>query len=130
MAGGFEELAASRREWIESVLRPWCMRAALKDLRRAELEWADIAGRVDPQATLWTWAWGRFPDLVHEGLTGVSETREVRVTLRNGTVVTGWPDNRRSTQGRLVLLSRSPDGRAVESGPHSIDDIATVEAVE
>ncbi|MCA9051772.1 MAG: hypothetical protein KDA89_23705, partial [Planctomycetaceae bacterium] len=50
----FAALAASRREWIDSVLRPWCRQANLKDLRQAESEWTDIAGRVDVAATLWT----------------------------------------------------------------------------
>src|SRR5687767_6788549 len=77
----FAELAASRREWIDAVLRPWCVQASRRDLVLAEMDWGDIAGRVDAEATLWTWAWGRFPELVHEGLSGVSETREVRVQL-------------------------------------------------
>src|SRR4051794_9094328 len=101
----FKELAASRREWIDNVLKLWCRRAALKDLLRADLEWADIAGQVDPQSTLWTWAWGRFPDLVHEGLAGVNETHEVQVTLKNGRIHTGFPDNRKTEKGRLALLT-------------------------
>ncbi|MEX0703672.1 MAG: hypothetical protein WD069_16365, partial [Planctomycetales bacterium] len=115
----FAELAASRREWIDRVLRPWCARAARRDLLQAEQEWQDIAGRVDPQATLWTWAWGRFPDLVHEGIAGVDETAAVRVRLRDGSSHEGYPDNRLSRAGRLVLLTETG-----ESGPLSIDDIA------
>lgn len=130
MPSSFEELVASRREWIENVLRPWCRAAALKDLLRAELEWGDIAGRVDAQATLWTWAWGRFPALVHEGLSGVNETRPVRIVLHNGSAVTGFPDNRRSERGKLVLVGTSSVGELREYGPYSIDEIAAVESVE
>ncbi|MEX0718345.1 MAG: hypothetical protein WD066_17250, partial [Planctomycetaceae bacterium] len=120
----FAELAASRREWIEHVLRPWCARAERRELERAELDWADIAGRVDPQATLWFWAWGRFPALVHEGIAGVDETVSVRLRLRDGSTVAGYPDNRLTRAGRLVLLTD-----AGESEPISIDDIAGVEKV-
>ena len=123
----FAELAASRREWIETVLRPWCARASRKELRLAEMEWGDLAGRVDPEATLWTWAWGRFPELVHEGLSGVSETREVRVRLADGREIVGYPDGRQSKQGELVLLARTATGRIDEQGPFSIDEIAAVE---
>ena len=117
----FDELVASRRSWIDEVLKPWCRRAPLADLKRAELEWSDLAGRIDPLATLWTWAWGRFPDLVHEQLPGVNETHEVRVTLKNGAEHIGFPDNRRSAAGRLVLATRSGEG-----GPWPIDQIAEV----
>ncbi len=122
----FEELAASRRAWIEDVLKPWCREAVRKDLLRAAMEWGDIAGRVDADATLWTWAWSRFPALVHEGLTGVNETRVVTVTLTNGETVRGFPDARESTEGRLVLISDAPGSEA--QGPFSIDDIVDVKA--
>ena len=127
----FDELVASRRKWIEEVLKPWCAAAARADLMKAHVEWADIAGKVDPDATLWTWAWGRFPALVHEGMAGVNETREVRVIFRDRTEVSGFPDARQSRLGRLVLLARSSEtGRHdIESGPHSIDDVASVELV-
>jgi hypothetical protein len=125
----FADLVASRREWIERVLKPWCRRAAIKDLKRAELEWEDIAGKVDPKATLWTWAWSRFPDIVHEGLAGVDETHAVRVTLTNGQMHVGYPDNRKSDGGRLILLSTESTGpgRVAEIGPISIDNIARIE---
>jgi hypothetical protein len=128
---GFDELAASRREWIENVLRPWCAQARLIDLKRAEAEWGDLAGRPDPEATLWTWAWSRFPDLVVEGMRGVNETYEVTVTLQDGRTITGFPDGRKSVQGRLVLLCTSDDtsGRTVESEPFSIDDVSAVERI-
>jgi hypothetical protein len=126
----FDELAASRREWIETVLKPWCLKAPWKELRRAELEWSDIAGRVDPEATLWTWAWSRFPDLVHEGIAGVNETCQVRVELRDGTTVVGYPDARQSRQGRLVLLSATGPGRLEEHGPYTIDEVASVSREE
>jgi hypothetical protein len=121
----FDELVASRRSWIDEVLKPWCRRAPLADLKRAELEWSDLAGRIDPLATLWTWAWGRFPDLVHEQLPGVNETNEVRVTLKNGAEYIGFPDNRRSAAGRLVLATRSGEG-----GPWPIDQIAEVRRIQ
>ena len=122
----FDELAESRRRWIADVLQPWCVQAPRKDLRRAELEWTDIAGKVDPQATLWKWAWSRFPDLVSEGINGIEETWPVRVTLRNGTTCTGYPDSRQSEQGQLVLISDDPSSAEPTLGPFSIDDIAEV----
>jgi len=127
----FADLIASRRDWIDQVLKPWCRVAGLKDLKRAELEWADIAGKVDAKATLWTWAWGRFPDIVHEGLVGVDETNAVRVTLKNGQSHAGYPDNRKTEGGRLILVSAEPaaSGRAAEIGPISIDDIAQIERI-
>lgn len=126
----FEELVASRKDWIEAVLRPWCARASLTDLRKAHAEWSDIAGRAAPEMTLWTWAWSRFPAIVEEGIHGVSETHEVRVTLRDGAVVVGFPNARNSAMGRLVLLVRSATGRYdAESGPHSLDEIAGIDRV-
>ena len=123
---GFADLATSRREWIENVLVPWCRQASRPDLLNAEAEWGDIAGRVDPAATLWTWAWGRFPDLVHEGLPGINETYPVRVTLQDGTSAVGYPDSRRSEQGRLVIVATGTGGESVEAGPFSIDEIQSV----
>jgi hypothetical protein len=127
----FQDLIESRRDWIERVLKPWCRAAKLADLRRAEMEWEDIAGKVDPKATLWTWAWSRFPDVVHEGLVGVDETHAVRVTLKNGDTRSGYPDNRRSEGGRLSLVSAEQAGSAgiAEIAPISIDDILRVERI-
>ncbi|MBT4868245.1 MAG: hypothetical protein HON53_24325 [Planctomycetaceae bacterium] len=125
----FDELVTSRRAWIDDVLQPWCRDAALADLLKAEAEWNDIAGRVDSAATLWTWAWGRFPALVHEELSGVNETREVRLTLSDGREVAGYPDARSCESGRLLLLESSTSGNQ-EHGPYSIDEIAAVVAVE
>lgn len=123
----FAQLVCSRKDWLDRELRPWCAAAPLRELKKAEAEWSDIAGRVDAEATLWTWAWSRFDDLVHEGLSGVSETFEVEVTLKDGSRVTGFPDARKSKQGRLYLVCRSHDSsEAFESGPHSIDDIVSV----
>jgi hypothetical protein len=123
-----DELVASRRAWIEEILKPWCRQASLADLKRAELEWAELAGRIDAQSTLWTWAWGRFPDLIHEPLAGVNETHEVAVTLADGSEYVGYPDNRKSQAGRLVLSSteNGPTRRLVEHGPWPIDTIAAV----
>src|SRR5262245_38467653 len=128
----FAALAALRREWIDQVLRPWCQQAPEKELRLAEHEWGDIAGRVDPQTTLWTWAWGRFPVLVHEGPMGVNETHPVRVHLKDGTTIAGYPDNRQSVRGRLVLLcpGADDDREFDESRPVSIDEIDAVERIE
>ncbi len=124
----FDELVASRRAWLEEILKPWCRQASLADLKRAELEWAELAGRIDAQSTLWTWAWSRFPDLVHEPLAGVDETYEVAVTLTDGSQYAGYPDNRKSQAGRLVLSSTEsgPTRRTIEHGPWTIDRIAAV----
>ncbi len=123
--GTFAELVASRRDWIEKVLKPWCRSASLADLVRAEGEWNDLAGRVDPQSTLWTWAWSRFPQLVHDQLGGIDETHEVQVTLRGGQSLTGYPDNRKSAAGRLVLHLTGV-ARAAECEPIAIDDVVAV----
>ncbi len=126
----FEDLAESRRVWIDAVLHPWCQRATQKQLRQAEMEWLDIAGRVDVQATLWTWAWERFPVLAHPELSGVNETHPVRVTLKDGTTAEGYPDSRQSVRGALVLVDRDPNsGEATQKGPFSIDDVVGVESI-
>lgn len=120
----FEELAASRRAWIDDKLMPWCIQAGLKDLKFADLEWTDIAGDVDPDVTLWTWAWSRFPALVHDGLAGVNETSQVRIHLKNGSSYEGYPDGRKSVKGKLFLLaSAEPE----EFGPFTIDEIESAE---
>lgn len=124
----FEDLAASRRDWIETVLRPWCRQASLKQLRQADMEWNEFAGRVDAHATLWTWAWERHPVLVHDDLAGVNETHEVSVTLQDGRTITGFPDGRASLKGQLVLVGTS--GNDAELGPFSIEEIADVRLVE
>jgi hypothetical protein len=124
----FAELVAQRREWIENVLKPWCHCARLAELKRAELEWEDLAGRVDAKATLWTWAWSRFPDLVHEQFPGVDETHPLRVTLKDGATYIGYADNRKTVGGHLVLLLTAATAtRPIESEPLSIDDIAAAE---
>lgn len=123
---GFDELVASRKAWIADVLQSWCRSASLADLKRAELDWADIAGKVAPEKTLWPWAWSRFSDLVHESL-GIEETTEVQVTLRDGRIFRGYPDSRASQQGQLVLWgSNSAETDPRELGPFSIDQIANV----
>lgn len=122
----FEKLAESRRDWIQQVLRPWCQTATLKELRKAELEWLDIAGRVDVQATLWTWAWERFPEIVHAELPGVHETWEVRVWLKDGRELRGYPDSRKSLRGMLVLLTRSVESSLGETPAMSIDEIQKI----
>lgn len=126
----FDELAAVRREWIADILIPWCRSASLKELRKAADEWLDIAGRVTPDATLWTWAWSRFPVLTVEDLPGINETWQVHVKLRDGREIIGYPDGQRSRQGYLVLLGHAGGGDEQltrEQGPFSIDDVSSVE---
>ena len=127
----FAELVASRKAWIENELRPWCARASRKDLRLAEQEWLDIAGKVDPEKTLWFWAWSRFPDLVNANLMAIDEARQVTVTLADGRSINGFPDARQSKQGQLVLLCRSADRSHgySEEGPFSLDDIVAITPV-
>jgi hypothetical protein len=122
----FEELVSSRKQWLSDILKPWCQSAQRSELLKAELEWTDIAGKVDPVKTLWLWAWSRFPELVHESL-GIEETSEVEVTLLDGRVFIGFPDSRHSVQGRLVLWGEDASTqRPSELGPFSIDAIASV----
>jgi len=121
----FADLVRSRKEWIADVLIPWCRSAPLADLRKAEEEWLDIAGKVAPQLSLWLWAWSRFPVLYVEGLPGLEETHRVRVTLDDQSVLAGFPDARKSQRGQLVLLL---DGSPLrESPPLPIDRIRQIE---
>lgn len=126
----FEQLAAARREWIEQFLRVWCRRASLKDLRKAEQEWFDIAGRADANATLWTWAWERFPAIVHPDLPGVHETHRMDVNLHDGSRLSGYPDARQSLRGMLVLVGTDVDGSMTTHDAVSIDQIANVRQAE
>ena len=121
----FAALAASRRDWIETVLKPWCRRASRRELRLAEGQWRDLAGDVSTRETLWAWAWARFPALCEPGLAPPSESREVRVTLRDGTTHAGTPDARRSVRGGLVLVARTAAG-SDDRGPFDLDEIAAV----
>ncbi|MFN8854409.1 MAG: hypothetical protein ACK50P_02530 [Planctomycetaceae bacterium] len=125
----FAELAASRRAWLDDILKPWCQTATRRELLLAEHEWTDVAGKVDPVKTLWCWAWGRFPGLVNTELQGIDETTAVCVTLRDGRVVAGYPDARESLHGELYLLGRDPENprRSLTLGPFLIDDVATIE---
>ena len=125
----FEQLAAARRDWIEQVLRAWCQRAPLKELRKAELEWFDIAGRADTNPTLWTWAWERFPAIVHADLPGVHETNLVDVLLHDGSRLCGYPDARQSLRGMLVLVGTNDDGSMITHPAISIDQIAQVQCL-
>lgn len=124
----FEDLAETRRHWITSVLKPWCQSAGRNELLKAHAEWLDIAGKVDVNATLWTWAWERFPVLTHPDLPLINETHEVTVTLHDGSTHTGFPDARRSKQGELVLVNRSSaTGASQLTPPICIDNIQNVE---
>lgn len=122
----FADLVSSRKTWLEEFLQPWCRAAARKELLLAEQEWIDIAGKVDAEKTLWRWAWSRFPELVHESL-GIDETTEVIVTLKNGRQIRGYPDARQSLQGRLVVLTTDQQGRSVDAGPWSIDEVEGIQ---
>jgi hypothetical protein len=127
LAPTFEALVASRRAWLADVLKPWCQHAPRAALRLAELEWLDIAGKVSAEKSLWAWAWGRFPDLVHAELNGIDESSAVTVILKSGEQTTGYPDSRQSEQGQLVLVCRDPmTGRSTDAGPFSIDEIERV----
>ena len=121
----FEELLASRRDWIEQVLKPWCTQASLEDLEHAEADWEDMAGCVDPASTLWVWAWSRFREMIHKELNNIDETSEVEITLQDGTKLVGFPD---ANQGQLVLMSISAavSRKIVKNGPYSIDHISSV----
>lgn len=123
----FQELAASRRQWIDDILVPWCRQASRRELREAEMDWMNVAGRVDPAMTLWIWAWSRFPALTHENVGSLDETKEVQVTLRSGESVIGFPDARESENGLLVLLGKADGGDFEHLGPFSIDDVQAVE---
>lgn len=126
----FDHLAEARRNWIALILKPWCRTAARKELLKANAEWLDIAGKVDADATLWTWAWERFPVLTHPDLSLVNETHEVEVTLNDGTKNTGFPDARRSLRGELILVRRDPKtGATLLTPPMNIDDIQSVERI-
>lgn len=122
----FDAIAASRRNWIDQVLRVWCQQAPMKELRKAEVEWFDIAGRADANATLWTWAWERFPEIVHPELPGVHETHEVLVMLADGTRISGYPDARKSLRGMLVIVGTDGSGAMVTHEPVSIDQVQSV----
>ena len=123
----FGELAASRRNWIENTLKPWCHDACLQELILAEAEWENVAGRVAPERTLWAWAWGRFPHLVHDELGGIDEASQVRLKLKDGSEVVGFPDSRASLHGQLVLHCAVDASQTKEVGPFSIDEIASVD---
>ena len=127
----FAELVSSRRDWLEQVLKPWCRQAQRKDLALAEQEWADIAGKVDLDKTLWFWAWSRFPELVNDDLSSIDEARQVAVKLRDGREYAGFPDARRSKAGQLILVGRDPahPRRFIETPLISLDEIAGVKSL-
>ncbi len=125
----FHALTASRRAWIADFLVPWCRTANVPSLLKAELEWGDIAGRVDPQFSLWLWAWSRFPVLYVDGLRGLEESFLVQVTLHSGSLHVGYPDSRASQRSLLVLVDRE-HGQTVERGPFRLDQVQAVERVE
>ena len=122
----FAELVLARKEWINTILKPWCQRAIRVDLLKAETEWLDIAGKVPPEKTLWVWAWSRFPQLVHDNL-GIEETSEIEAILTDGRTIRGFPDSRKSQHGQLMIWGCDPvSGLPSDLGPYSIDQIAAV----
>jgi len=122
----FHELSASRRAWIQEYLIPWCRTANVPSLLKAEMEWGDIAGRIDAQFSLWLWAWSRFPVLYVDGLRGLDESFFVRVTMQDGTRHEGYPDSRATSRAMLVLVDRE-DGKTIERGPLRLDQVLSVE---
>ena len=123
----FDELVVSRRRWIDEELAPWCRQAARSELVKAAEEWLDIAGKVDAESPLWTWAWSRFPALVCDDLPGVNETSPVRLVLGDGRELVGFPDARAAGPGQLVVID-ARDGQ-LTYGPISIDEIVSVASV-
>lgn len=124
----FDQLVASRTDWIESFLKPWCRTAPRLALLRAHQEWGDIAGKVDPDHTLWLWGWSRFPHLYVDGLSGLEESFPLCVVMQDGTETRGYPDARASRYGYLALVPVDAD--APSPPPLSIDDIASITRVE
>lgn len=129
IGSSFDDLATSRKAWLNDQLKSWCQRASVTALKQAELEWVDLAGKVAPEKTLWPWAWSRFPDLVHETL-GIDETSAVEVALQDGRQVRGFPDARLSQRGQLVLWEDRPNQQPPEQhGPYSLDMVVRVKKV-
>ncbi|MEM9704388.1 MAG: hypothetical protein AAF907_18245 [Planctomycetota bacterium] len=116
----FTKLVESKRAWLEEVLKPWCRTADLAALRLAEANWIDLAGNVDPQKTLWLWAWGRFEGVVSEELEGFEESLALRLTLKSGETVVGFPDGRASRAEGIVLIAE--DGSTATA---ALDEIAS-----
>lgn len=128
----FVDLVTSRQKWIAEVLRPWCASADWKELQLAEQEWLNLAGKVEPEGTLWAWAWNRFPGLVNTQSWKIDETHPISIKLVNGQTFDGYPDGRRSLQGKLVLLcrDRAQPQKFVDAGPFRIDEIVSVATLE
>ena len=127
----YSDLVVSRKAWLDNVLRPWCFQAGYKDLLLAEGEWQNLAGKVEPQKTLWYWAWSRFPELVHPDISDINETHALTVELKNGDQYTGFPDARESLHGKLViqLTEQTDKGMANTQKQFKIDEIHTVQRI-
>ncbi|HCP13560.1 MAG TPA: hypothetical protein DIT89_14605 [Planctomycetaceae bacterium] len=57
---------------------------------------------------------------------GLDETYELRVELRDGRQLTGYPDARQSQRGQLVLLGRASGGGLQQQPTVQLDDVASV----
>ena len=119
----YAELVQSRRTWLSHELEGWCRRATVAELQLAEVEWPDLAGRINPDVTLWRWAWSRFPGLVHAEL-GLDESRLVSLQLKDGRCFVGYPNSRRSQKNLLTIYGQADEQQPWEDhGPFSLDEI-------
>ena len=84
-SGGLQ-VRNSSRQWIDEVLKPWCQRAERKDLRLAEMEWQDIAGRAaaesDRQRLTRQQTLEATRALCHEGLQTVLGSTRLRCSMK------------------------------------------------
>ena len=67
---------------------------------------------------------------VDKHIATVGENIQVQVTLKDGTVVQGFPDSRESLRGTLVLVPCGTEsGEPNVLGPYSVDDVVAVQNV-
>ncbi|QDV31048.1 hypothetical protein Spb1_29850 [Planctopirus ephydatiae] len=126
----FVSLVESRKHWIQQVLRPWCRSAPVTELRLAALNWVDLAGQISPDATLWPWAWERFEGVIHTEL-GFDESRQWKVSLRNGSEASGYINGRLSRGEQIVLVYRdSHSEQLTTTSPIGLDEISSIRSLE